>query len=401
MLADIHSISDQIIIRKSLKWKGIHTTTGSLTDSRLLYDQLEKFIYHSFDQLVSNLENAAHVHKCILNMCSIKSRLNEIPWVVPNNLNSEEYNIFINDLNFYLMLSGTLLKSYSVFKGFISSDQFPALTKMLPIFGSHPKRVKQALTSIPDSPWLQTVHSFQENNKFLKAITELEKHTLKTNLNREFEILLNQLLPTFSVQLYTQYEEQHKTRVIIDINERFKPFDTIPKQLNIGYRNLVRAVFSALLIYGDGISSKLIPVYFSLMGKFLSNNYFHIKAEIHYFKKLQKQVGHLTKNILHINPMLTIHLYDILSQLNQLKSVTEPISIQNTFITWTHNPKAFVKMIQDAINDGYISLKGNSDVKPIIEFLCNFVQVKKQNNSGVLTMSSLLTYFKKANSGEL
>jgi len=66
-----------------------------------------------------------------------------------------------------------------------------------------------------------------------------------------------------------------------------------------------------------------------------------------------------------------------------------------------HNPKVFVKSIQSAINNGYITLKGNSDMKPIIEFISNFVKVKKQNNSCHLTLDSLRSYFKKDKTGEL
>lgn len=401
MLAEIHSISDEITVRKALKWRGVRTKNGMLTNSQLLYEKLERFIYQSLDQQVSHKQKPKHLQKCILNLCSIKNRLNETPWSVPYKLSKGEYNIYLSDLNFYLMVSGILLKSYSVFKGFIPEDQFPALTAMLPVFSSHAKRVKQVLSFIPISKWIYTISFYQENNKYIKAIRELEHHLQKPNDNKELQVLFGKLLRIFSVPLSTLFEENHKTLIIKDINKRLKSFKTFPKVLHMSHWSLVRAVFSTILIYGDGTTGKLIPVYGKLIDQLLTGCFFNATSEIHYFKKQHKRVKSFDRSMFNINPLFEIHLFDLLNYLKGMINDSESLPVQNTFITWTHNPKAFVKMIHGAIDNGYITLKGNTDIKPIIEFLCHFVQVKKQNNSGILTMSSLLTYFKKANTDDL
>jgi len=92
-----------------------------------------------------------------------------------------------------------------------------------------------------------------------------------------------------------------------------------------------------------------------------------------------------------------IQLTNILIQLKE--STCHKTDFQ--YLEWNHNPKDFVKKLHQMITKGYITLKGNNDLKPIIEIFNQFIKVKKQNNSGNLSYDSLLTYFKKANTGEL
>lgn len=401
MLPIIHSIADQIIFRKSLKWKDIEFQKHTPIDCLHLYTQLEKSMYIFLNQLITNEKKAELIQQCISNLCSIKGRLDEVPWIVSHKLSDEVKAIYLNDLDFYLMLSGILLKSHSVFNGFIPNDQLPAQTKMIPLFSSHPKRVKQVLSQIPNSKWTQTIACYQKNNKYLRELIELKKHTYKNNNNPKLKLLFNKMLSFFQTYPDTQYEENHKEKIIKRLNMRLQTFNTFPKELDILHHKLTRAAFSAILIYGDITTGKLIPTYFSLMNKLLHSNPYYTKDDVHFFKKLEKQHCSLNKEKLPINPLLNVHLYEVLNHLHKIRKNFQPLSVAHPFITWTHNPKIFVKMVHSAINEGYISFRGNSDIKPIIEFLCQFIHVRKQNNSGILSASSLLTYFKKANSGDL
>lgn len=401
MLATIHAITDQILMRRSIKWRGIHAEDDSFIDCQKLYLNWEKFIYQNQDKLVSGKKKAALIQQCISNLSSVKNKLNQTPWSIPHHLNPKEYKIFINDLDFYLMTCGILIKSCDVFKGFIANHDLPAQTSMLPQFSSNPKRVNQALSILPESKWRNMIFICRHHNKYLSELVEFEKHLDKAAPQTGLYILLHKIYTIWQTPFANQFEEDYKKSIIQNINMRLKGFSSFPEILNIQHRRLVRAIFARIIMYGEVTVGKMIPIYMELIQQLLAEYPIYIHSEILFFKKQEKHLNTLDSTKLRLNRMAHFHFDETIALLNEFKMTYPSFSTHQTFIIWTHNPKAFVMMIHNAINDGYVSLRGNNDIKPIIEFLYKFVKVKKQNNSGVLSKSSLLTYFKKANSGEL
>ncbi len=400
MLALIHTISDNIIIRKSLKWTNISADNNETFDCANIYAQMESFMNKNLNKLSCNKTKLNLIEKCLRNVLSVKNSLDQTPWSIPNHLNENEKSIFLKDLDFYLMISGILLKSCSLFKGFIPKHHCPPISMILPLFASNKKRVHQVISCLNNSKWKQTINFYMQNSQYLKALEELETHLKKSNYNQEITQLHQILLHTFSVLPETQLDEYYKTIAIKELNKYFKSLKAIPKQISNNEWKAVRYVILVLIMYSEDVEP-IVSIYHTIRGCLIKNNDLNVKVEKQFFKKQIQLINKLVHKKVEINPLALNICTEIFDDLNVSKTLTKHGQVQESYIEWIHNPKVFVNYLQSAIANGYITLKGNTDMKPIIEFISTFVKVKKQNNSGNLSVDSLLSYFKKASTGEL
>lgn len=69
-------------------------------------------------------------------------------------------------------------------------------------------------------------------------------------------------------------------------------------------------------------------------------------------------------------------------------------------IKWTKSPKEFVKLFHPLIKNGTLKFKNESDVEPIVKQLYKLFEMDKKRGSGSVELDSLLTYFKKENTGD-
>ena len=134
MFALIHTISDNIIIRKSLKWTNLSADKEETFDCTNIYVQMESFMNKNLNKLSCNKTKLNLIEKCLRNLLSVKNSLDETPWSIPYHVNENERSIFLKDLDFYLMISGVLLKSCALFKGFIPKHHCPPTSAILPFF---------------------------------------------------------------------------------------------------------------------------------------------------------------------------------------------------------------------------------------------------------------------------
>ncbi len=400
MFALIHTISDNIIIRKSLKWTNLSADKEETFDCTNIYVQMESFMNKNLNKLSCNKTKLNLIEKCLRNLLSVKNSLDETPWSIPYHVNENERLIFLKDLDFYLMISGVLLKSCALFKGFIPKHHCAPTSAILPFFASNKKRVHQAIGNLHNSKWVQTVQFYMQNSSYLKALEELEIHLKKPNYNQQVIQLQQLLLQTFSVLPETQLDEYYKTIAVKELNKQFKSLNAIPKHISSGEWKAIRYIITVLMLYSDDLEL-IASSYSTLKTHLIEQHDFNTKTEKQFFKKQISLTNKLIHKKVNINSQ-TINLFtEIYDELNNAKSLAKSKPDPESYIEWIHNPKVFVTYLQSAIANGYITLKGNADMKPIIEFISTFVKVKKQNNSGNLSVDSLLSYFKKASAGEL
>ncbi len=399
MFALIHSISNNIIYRKSLKWKNISSDDHETFECTDIYQQMESFMNKSLNKLTCNKTKLTLIEKCLQNVLSVKNNLDRTPWSIPWQLKEADYSVFLKDLDFYLMISGLLLKSCSLFKGFIPKRHCPPISKILPLFASNSKKVQQTISQLPNSKWIQTIHFYQQNNEYISALEQLEIQLRKPNYNKDAIKLTQLVFETFSVWPETRLDESYKTKAIKELNKHFKYFNAIPKQISHKEWKAIRYAITTLLLYAEDTET-VTHIYYSTKQCLIANNEFNNKEEKHFFKKQIEETQRLLTKKIEVNAQALYTMTDIFEELDAITG-THKQENQEAYIEWCHNPKVFVKSIQSAINNGYIKLKGNTDTKPIIELISTFVKVKKQNKTGNLTFDSLLSYFKKASTGDL
>ncbi len=394
MLATIHIIADSILIRKSLKWRNCTSADKMPLECKSLYNRLDQFLNDSLSDIIHKKRKIKNTYHYLFNLISVKESMDIHPCSIPCNLNKQELQIFLQDMDFYLMLSGILIKARNLYKGFIEEANFPSCIRILPVFNSNPKKIKQVYNMLKPSQWKLLVENYYLQNRYLKTLFHTEKlcesmsvepfllrplnalneafRTLPTNADNE-HILIHNLndINKLLIRIKDNHSEQ-------DVWIEYRQVITEPLVLGIGYKDLCELYIQQL----------------QLQNNLTANT---INSEIVFIKNQLSRAHHLIEdNIVKSNNGINL--------LNHLQLKVNKLTILNPtsqFLEWNHNPKDFVKKLHRVISSGYITLKGNSDIQPILEVISRFVRVKKQNHTGNLSYATLLTYFKKANTGEL
>ncbi len=394
MLASIHTIADSILLRKSLKWKNIGSTENINFDCIAIYDHMDQLIKECLSHILQKKNNIKDVCNYLFNLIGIKESLDNYAWTIPCNLTSEEYNIFLHDLDFYLLLSGSLINARNLLKGYIPGHKTPSCIRLLPQFNSNPRKVKQTISLLEDTPWRRKVDNYYLRNNYLKVLNDIVKINEYIPSEHILYLPLKNLIVAFNSLPATTEHENVLLSNICDIYQLIKRIYDNSKEPDLWneYRQLITEVM--LLGYG---SKSIYDLYFQLFQQYKNTSISAIQSEIIFIKKQLKRVKQFNRDMNIKSNNNHIQLSNILIQLKE--SNCHKANIQ--YLEWNHNPKDFVKKLHQMIAKGYITLKGNNDLKPIIEIFNQFIKVKKQNNSGNLSYDSLLTYFKKANTGEL
>ncbi|MCW3808031.1 hypothetical protein [Plebeiibacterium marinum] len=394
MLPTIHTIADSILLRKSLKWKDCPAAEKMPLDCKSLYNRFELFLNKTLPDLIHKKHKSKSTQNYLTNLVCIKETLDAHPWCIPCNLNKQEHKTFLMDLDFYLMLSGILIKARRMFKGFLCGAQIPSCVRILPKFSSNPKKVQQVYNQLKSSPWRISIENYYLQNKYLKLIYENEK--LCESISAEHILakpikLLNEAFNT----LPTNFEhEKYLNHHLKDINNLLKRLNDNQEEEDVWleYRQLI----SEPIVLGLG-SKELCRLYMQQLNQQYNLSGNSINSEIGFIKNQLCRSKMLFKDkIIKTNNGINF-LNDLKSQIHKLTDLSPDMP----FIEWNHNPKDFIKSLQQIISKGYLTIKGNNDLQPIMQVISRFVKVKKQNNTGNLSYSTLLTYLRKANTGEL
>ncbi len=398
MITSIHNITDSIIIRKSFRWRSSIINDEQIINCNSIYHRIEKIMEGKLQKL-SLKKNKINVVPCILNLYSVKRRLEETPWIIPGNLNPDESRSFLQDLDFYLMISGTLLKIQSLFSGFVSKCKSLSVLQMLPVFESHPKRVRQTLILLDDSKWLQYVLHHQENNRYLNELNYLEIKVFTVHSDSILNNILTEIYRVFNSEPIHLKDEEEKADLLSRVNQYLKGI-TIQHQ-NLDMHSWKHVKPALLLAMQADEKGELYKEYIRCLENLSDADGYRYAHEMKSINRALKKEHGKNAHKHNANPDYIVSLEGIKEYLLTNETLKNADDTEGRFIEWTHNPKEFVKSIHALISKGYLSVKGNSDVLPIIEILSRFVKVRKQNDSGNLGFSSLITYFKKASVGDL
>ncbi len=394
MLVSIHAIANSILIRKALKWKNCKTTENLNFDCVSIYNNLDDYLSKSLSQIIKKKHKVKDTCKYLSNLIGIKESLDTYAWKIPCNLTAEEQHIFLHDLDFYLLLSGILIKARTLLKGYLPNCQTPSCIKLLPQFSSNPKKVKQTIHLLQESPWCISVENYFLQNLYLKLLNDYEKMNEFINTEhiifkpfKKLEEAYNTIPETVVHENILQYNLKDSYLLINRIVDGAKEPDLW---------NEYRQIISEVIVLGVG-SKSFFKLYINLLQQQSKTAEISIQSEITFIKKQIKRAKQFNQDMGIKSNKNLVQLNNILIQLKEMTRYTPQIQC----LEWNQNPKEFVKKLHSLITNGYITLKGNNDIKPIVDIFNQFIKVKKQNSKGTLTYDSLLTYFKKMNTGEL
>ncbi len=83
------------------------------------------------------------------------------------------------------------------------------------------------------------------------------------------------------------------------------------------------------------------------------------------------------------------------------QQVVQTVTLPRKKLLWTKSSKEFVETFHRLIENKKISLNGNYDLEPIARVLLETFDIPKGKGNGFLKEESILTYFRKENSGDL
>ncbi len=395
MLATIHIISDNIIFRKSYNWKNTSLNDNCDFECEKLYNTGENYFINCLENL-SKKQITKQIEKCINNLYSIKAKLDFHPWHIPTTLNNNEFNCFLKDLDFYLMLSGLLIKASELFTGYMNKVKGISYFNMLPCFSSNSKKVQQTLNILPASKWQQNISLQNLQNVYLNNLHQFEVNFSGFDKYSISFKICNQLFQQLGNKHNSMLDEEIYAKRLVKLNQMMQSDQFVIES----WKNIRQIIMEGIII--GSTPDYYTDLYYDLIKiKMQQSNIENLDEEIDFLKYQQKQIAQLIKNKVNISPRCIMNIKILIKKVMRLKKEDKELQSLNCYLEWTHNPKDFVKSIHTAISNGYLKLKGNTDMEPIIHFLTNFIKVRKQNNSGSLSTSSLLSYFKKANVGDL
>ncbi len=390
MLTTLHNITDGIVIRKSLKWKNCLIVDDEKTDCNSIFEKMQSLLNKFLRKLSKNINKTDVVSHCIRNVYSIKSRLQENEWPLPSALSQNENKVYLHDFNFYLMLCGILTKATTLFKGYISAKDRLSYAQTLPVIQGNYRRIIQTIHLLPQTSWIQIIQIEQQKNKFLHSLDMLDHKITALDPSSPAYSYLSDYRMSINSNPNNLQQEKHIVKTLRNMIQIVDEYQNGESYMMI----------SELMLEGFKLGwfhKESKNVLFKHYRENSLNNS-RIAKEIRNLRSVQKKCKKLlSQKVIH-NERITNYINEMILQLLQLQKDDKDT---NEYIEWTHSPKEFVKIIHKLIAEGYINFKGNTDMQPIVEHLTRFIKVRKMNNSGNLTQSSLLSYFKKANCGDL
>ncbi|MCW3786435.1 hypothetical protein [Plebeiibacterium sediminum] len=390
MIATLHNITDSIVIRKSLKWRNCILNDDNKTECNTIFENMQLMLLKFLRKLSKNSSKTDLVSHCIRNVYSIKSRLQEKEWPLPCSLSKNENEVYLHDFNFYLMLCGILTKASTLFKGYLSAKDRLSFAQTLPVVQGNSRRIIQTINLLPQTTWIQIIKLEQEKNKFLQSLDMLDHKISELDPSSAAYSFLSNYHMSITSSPDNLEQEKHIIKChqnILQIVDDYKHLDSY---------NMTSELMHEGFKLGWTHKKTKEKIYDYFMNDYLNKAF--IVSEIKKLRYTQKKCKKLISKGVIKNERVMNFMNEIILKLSQL---SKKDTVVHDYIEWTHSPKEFVKAIHKFITEGYINFKGNTDLQPIVEHLTRFIKVRKMNNSGMLTQSSLLSYFKKANSGDL
>lgn len=395
-LSDLHKFVEQVRYRRNNKWSSslLRTDPDNSTIEQLYHNCINQ-LYTWLDELSNDITKKEIIIPQLHNLCSLKKSLDTPAWTPPFNLKPLHQSWFIYDLYFYLMLSGLLLKTCSLFEGFCNPADYPSASLLKPNLNIGQQKFRTMIQPLClNSPWLIQVIDYFGQTHFGQSLKKLAKLLDDMENNSTMHSLLVRIINKLYEPVANREEENYQLALLDNLLNKLT--NTTRSQWQT-----LRSVIKTCLLNGS-YNTFESHTYFELFHILRQDDLMDYAEEIHYWQLISKEAKQsIPSHSTFRTPVLLIVKQLIHALKHKKDKIKDTQGSNTTFIEWNHYPQAFVELIHPHIFNGHLQLNGSNDMKAIVDSICKFIKVKKKNKKGNLSPSSLLSYFKKANSGDL
>lgn len=390
MLANFHHAANRVLERQQNKWQLINN--AEMVDIDQLYQEGVRKLNFWLDQLESFHTKWAKVRDNLYNLCILKARLESQPWRLPEG-NHTEMTFFKHDLLFYLMINGLVHQSCNCFKSFCDPYEFPSASFQYPKLDIPQKRLIQLLREEASiGSWVWHVLQYP-TPAYQKVLSQLQQWHAQLTPSEPTCSFMQPLLIQLSVPPNRAWEEQRWLRIMEQLYSSTKDH---PDKLTWP---AIREVLALIVRYGP-VQVLSVDTFCRLFEQ-VQLNQTSLRKEIDFWRLQSTMVPWPDQ---HDNPGAKGVFQAIISYLEEL----EKRSLQDEYgkfhkvkAVFNESPEAFARLFHQAISRGLFSVNKAVDVGSVLEFLLAHFTIYKKNGGGEVRFNTLLTYFKRMNSGDM
>jgi hypothetical protein len=382
-----------IIERKQQRWQ------GPFPANPLPISQLQQAFTEQQFKCLQQLEQGQTtwtvVYKKYRSLLKLKHSLDEQPWLKPSTRQADTMCWFVHDLLFYLMLVHLCRQATFLFDGFFEKAQLPSQSALY----HRVKHSSQWLLNcfsrhVPECHWIDKVLNSAEP-PCAAQLRKLQLLIRQTHLPAPLRSLLQEALKHFEAQPEGAAYEYF---LLCEMK-------TLCSHLTrLGQRQqwaTVREIIHLCLATTDN-TGFVISDYIQLLQACQAE--IDMEGEYHYWKQAKKHYREAhTIETLHALPSYRLY-QEIIRHCKQQKEQKMPETCRHLChfnLDWTGHPLTLLRYLHPIISKGQLLINGSNDLSVFARFLSALGRIRKVRTKGHLTESSILTYLKKLNCGDI
>ncbi|TRX70566.1 hypothetical protein [Carboxylicivirga sp. M1479] len=393
MLSDLHLIAQGICLRKNNKWSDCRSFNG-IINLQELYHNAQETLLDWLNQLELERESWSTVALRLKNLCGIKSRLDQNIWRVPKENDQTTMVCFTHDLLFYLILTQLLDNARHYFVGYCRCHEHPSNSLLRPYLRMSNKQLQTIIAPYrADFHWLDDLLNPlpDEMEQLLQSLDEL-----KSSMPEDSPLvaLINRWLCAELQRPATRLEEQQSLRIIKQVKHCLELIHLHDQWLD--HRQLVISI-----MHSRHDLSFTFENYQGILKYHNAQQSMNCQEELAHWKQaLKERKRRRSKFYGPTFPNRSVFNH-VITQLSYLAQEQPLVPDPSRLLEWTGHPHQYVHAMGNLISDGLFQLNSCNDRAPIVQYLSQFIKVRRVDNKGFTTLSTLQTYFKKARTGDL
>jgi len=393
MLPQLHRLSIPVIDRKEIKW--LNCKTFEAYPIQELHQAFTDELFNILENLEQEKVSWTNIHPRFKSLLKLKMQLDEVPWHKPPVHDHSTMSCFAHDLMFYFMITSLVNQATVLFEGFFNDDQIPSITCLYHRVKHSNKWLTAIYTKhIPECSWIEKLLN-QAESPYMEQYQKMQRLIKAKQLPELVQALLHDHLNTLEILPETRSYEMVLLRKLIVINSYIERF-VLFKQWSV-LRELIHTCLTTAYV-----NTLIIDDYMMLIQSY--NVTINYVEEHRFWKEALKQYEQ--SHTYHTVVLLPSHrLYKQIIQVcknqSHQQAPSECRQLCKYDLDWIGHPFTLLRLLHPIICRGQLLINGSSDLSSLARFITSLGRIKKVRQNGHLADSSILTYLKKMQSGDI
>jgi len=388
MLNQLYRLAVPIIQRKKEKWKA--SPPSDIYPIMELHDTFIEDLYQRLERLEMGELNVVCIGLQYKGLVNLKLKLDKEAWQRPNGIDQNRMACFAHDLLFYLMVNSLLEQATYLFGAYLRNEEQASQSSLYHrIKQNNHKVLNTYLNHLSSTTWLENILQRDEPNYF-KEWYKLQKTLKHKTIPSALLGLLHDKTAQLDV-LPVSIEEETKQLIQVErINHLMERF--IQNQQWTALRELIH-----FCLVDCQVKRFMIDDFLQLQHVYRTDQL--IEEDRKFWEE-----GLNTMMKTHQDYPPAYHLYQQIIQACQQQQPgkkTDCRQLCHYTIDWVGHPFTLLRLLHPILTKGQLLIDGSPDLSRLSAFLSSLLRIKKVRSEGYLTSSTLLTYMKKMNSGDI